>query len=148
VRPFLSATLAEIHVWSFFLVPLHDSYLRELTIFFGIGRTRLHLISTLTGLDPWLGLYRIKEKLRFALTEAHVLNDPVVRIALRIRLLIVMIFLGNEEIFHIFLGAVVIRNGLPSIQAWISSLIDWSLPSSTTGRALRRSTPLRVRPKF
>jgi hypothetical protein len=36
-----------------------------------------------------------------------------------------------RKYFHIFLGAVVIRNGLPSIQAWISALIDWSLPSAT-----------------
>jgi hypothetical protein len=36
-----------------------------------------------------------------------------------------------RKYFNIFLGAVVIRNGLPSIQAWISALIDWSLPSAT-----------------
>ena len=36
-----------------------------------------------------------------------------------------------RKYFHIFLGAVVIRNGLSSIQAWISALIDWSLPSAT-----------------
>ena len=36
-----------------------------------------------------------------------------------------------RKYFHIFLGAVVIRNGLPSIHAWISALIDWSLPSAT-----------------
>jgi hypothetical protein len=36
-----------------------------------------------------------------------------------------------RKYFHIFLGAVLIRNGLSSIQAWISALIDWSLPSAT-----------------
>ena len=36
-----------------------------------------------------------------------------------------------RKYFHIFLGAVVIRNGLPSVQTWISALIDWSLPSAT-----------------
>ena len=36
-----------------------------------------------------------------------------------------------RKYFHIFLGAIVIRNGLPSIDAWISALIDWSMPSAT-----------------
>lgn len=38
-----------------------------------------------------------------------------------------------RKYFHIFLGAIVIRNGLPSVQTWISALIDWSLlPSVAT----------------
>lgn len=36
-----------------------------------------------------------------------------------------------RKYFNIFIGAVVIRNGLPSIHAWISALIDWSLPTAT-----------------
>ena len=36
-----------------------------------------------------------------------------------------------RKFFYIFLGAVFIRNGLSSIQAWISGLIEWSLPSAT-----------------
>ena len=36
-----------------------------------------------------------------------------------------------RKYFHIFLGAVLIRNGLPSIQNWVSALIDWSLSSAT-----------------
>lgn len=38
-----------------------------------------------------------------------------------------------RKYFHIFLGAVLLRNGLSSIQAWIYALIDWSLtlPSVT-----------------
>ena len=36
-----------------------------------------------------------------------------------------------RKYFHIFLGAAVIRNGLPSIQEWVSALIDYSLPSAT-----------------
>jgi hypothetical protein len=37
-----------------------------------------------------------------------------------------------RKYFHIFLGAVVVRNGLPSLQTWVSALIDWSLRSSAT----------------
>jgi hypothetical protein len=37
-----------------------------------------------------------------------------------------------RKYFHTFLGAVVIRNGLPSLQAWVSALIDWSLRPSAT----------------
>ena len=33
-----------------------------------------------TNISLWLGLYRMKEKLRFAPNEAHILDDPVVRI--------------------------------------------------------------------
>ena len=36
-----------------------------------------------------------------------------------------------RKYFNIFLGAVVVRNGLPSVQTWISALIDWSLASAT-----------------
>jgi hypothetical protein len=36
-----------------------------------------------------------------------------------------------RKYFHIFLGAVFIRNGLSAIQEWISALIDWSSASTT-----------------
>jgi len=78
---------------------------------------RKNEITSDTNLDLWLGLYRMKERLKFAPTEAHVLNDPV----------------EMRKYFNIFLGAVVIRNGLSSIQEWVSALIDWSLPSFAVG---------------
>lgn len=31
-----------------------------------------------------------------------------------------------RKYFNTFLGALFIRNGFPTIQAWISALIDWS----------------------
>ena len=36
-----------------------------------------------------------------------------------------------RKYLYIFLGAVFIRNGLSSIQAWVSGLIEWSLPSAS-----------------
>jgi len=79
-----------------------------------LSGTEIHVkkneITSDATLDIWLGMYRMKEKLKFAPTEAHILNDPV----------------EMRKFFHIFLGAVFIRNGLPSIQTWISALIDWS----------------------
>ena len=40
-----------------------------------------------------------------------------------------------RKYFHTFLGAVVVRNGLPSLQAWVFALIDWSLQPPATNVA-------------
>ncbi|KAF8805916.1 hypothetical protein BYT27DRAFT_7191830 [Phlegmacium glaucopus] len=61
-------------------------------------------------IDRWLWAYRMKDKLVVAPAQSHVLNDPA----------------EMRKYFHIFLGALFIRNGLPTIQDWISALIQWS----------------------
>jgi dsRNA-specific ribonuclease len=59
-------------------------------------------------LETWINAYRLKEKLRVAPTEVHLLENPQ----------------EMRRYFNTYLGALYIRNGLPTIQDWISRLID------------------------
>ncbi|KAF8167597.1 hypothetical protein B0H34DRAFT_779291 [Crassisporium funariophilum] len=72
-----------------------------------IKDTRAHYTSD-DQLDVWLKAYGLKEKLRVAPSEVHLLNKPE----------------EMRKYFTTYLGALYIRNGLPTIQAWISRLID------------------------
>ena len=92
---------------------------------FRMGKSRFHPIPTLT---YGLGCIGWKEMLRFAPTEAPDLNDP--RLPLSIKDLNELeknfSWFSSRRCGNIFFGAVVFRNGMPSIQTWISqaALID------------------------
>ncbi|KAF8956063.1 hypothetical protein BDZ97DRAFT_1853487 [Flammula alnicola] len=84
-----------------------------------IQSKRVELLSD-TRLDSWIQAYGLKEKLRAAPSEIHsVMNNPQ----------------EMTNFFHIYVGALYIRNGLPTIQNWISRLItpgaDVRLPDAS-----------------
>jgi len=72
-----------------------------------IQRKRLELTSD-TNIDHWLQAYGLKEKLRVAPSDIGVLNNPE----------------EMRKFFHTYIGALYIRNGLQTIQTWISRMID------------------------
>ncbi|KAF8807864.1 ribonuclease III [Phlegmacium glaucopus] len=72
-----------------------------------IQERRTTLISD-ANIDIWLKSYGLKEKLRLAPSEIHLLEKPE----------------EMRKYFNSYLGALYIRNGLPTIQDWISRLID------------------------
>jgi len=59
-------------------------------------------------IEHWLTVYGIRQKLRFAPSESASVGSP------------------NElrRFFHTYIGAVQIRNGMHTIQRWISQLVD------------------------
>jgi len=59
-------------------------------------------------LETWLKAYGLKEKLRVAPSEVHMLDKPE----------------EMRKFFNSYLGALYIRNGLSTIQDWIARLID------------------------
>jgi dsRNA-specific ribonuclease len=72
-----------------------------------IQEKRIELVSN-ENLESWLKSYGLKEKLRVAPTEIHLLDKPE----------------EMRKYFNSYIGALYIRNGLPTIQEWISRLID------------------------
>ncbi|KAF8078924.1 hypothetical protein FPV67DRAFT_85355 [Lyophyllum atratum] len=59
-------------------------------------------------LESWLDTYGLRNKLRFSPTETEKLDDPK----------------EIRQFFHTYIGALHIRNGMATIQDWISRLID------------------------
>jgi len=91
-----------------------------------IQEKRIELVSN-ENLESWLKLYGLKEKLRVAPTEVHLLDNPE----------------EMRKYFNSYIGALYIRNGLPTIQEWISRLIDPSVApaQSTTFSAVPSYSP-------
>ncbi|KAF9566996.1 hypothetical protein CPC08DRAFT_627565 [Agrocybe pediades] len=63
-------------------------------------------------LDNWLKQYGLKDKLRVAPSDMHILSD----------------LQEMSTYFHVYVGALYIRNGLGLIQTWVSGLINPNLP--------------------
>lgn len=59
-------------------------------------------------IDAWMNSYGLKTKLRIAPSEMQAINDTK----------------EMRKVFETYVGALYIRNGLQSIQSWISQLID------------------------
>ncbi|KAF8913150.1 hypothetical protein CPB84DRAFT_1957520 [Gymnopilus junonius] len=72
-----------------------------------IQEKRLELTSDVS-LNRWVQAYGLQEKLRVAPSEIAVLSNPE----------------ELRKLFHTYIGALYIRNGLATIQKWISRMID------------------------
>jgi dsRNA-specific ribonuclease len=77
---------------------------------------RAELISD-AQLDTWLKAYGLKEKFCVPPNQIDVLDEPE----------------EMRKYFNSYLGALYIRNGLPTIQEWISRLIDPNVAPSQSG---------------